>query len=184
MLIGWRVRDKIFPPKETAVLFVSHPDDDVLFFHTFIKEHKPYVVLLTTGWSLRRMPCFIKAMRRYGVRFRAYDLQSRDTRTELLQSKIHEMMKTGNFDLCATHNASGEYGHEMHRRVHDAVASVVDCTLLTPVDKDHIRNYPLANEDYKEKVNIFQTIYTTELFVLEQYSEWVENEKLVEEVQQ
>lgn len=177
-LIYWRIRDKVFPPKEKAVLFVAHPDDDTLFFHTFIKEHKPYVVLLTAGWSLRRLPCFFKAMRHYGVKYRAYDMDTRDKREHLLQKHIQEVLSIGHFELCATHNSTGEYGHEMHIRVHDAVVSNINIPVLVPQCDECIEKYPLNEQNVFEKKDIFRNIYVTETWVIDQYTKWVENEKL------
>lgn len=180
-LFWWRLRDKICPPKETTVLIVAHPDDDTLFFHTFLKEKKPYVALMTTGWSLRRLPCFMKAMRYYGVRFRAYALRSRDTRTSLLEKHVREVLRLTHFELCATHNAEGEYGHEMHIRVHNAVAVNATCPIVFPTTREKIECFPIPEEAMLEKEMIFRQIYTTELFVIDMYSEWVRNEHLEED---
>lgn len=179
-LCFWRLRDLLNKPTEKTVLFVAHPDDDALFFHKFIKEQKPYVVLLTTGWSLRRYYCFKKVMKYYGVKYRAYNLESRDKRVELLEKYVNEILVLLKPLICATHNAEGEYGHEMHIRVHDAVKKHFLCKLLVPaLDKD-IEKYPLNDNEIKEKKDIFNNFYTTENFVLDQYSKWVENEKLIE----
>ena len=177
-LIYWQARDIVSPPKEKAVLFVAHPDDDTLFFHSFIKEHKPYVVLCTAGWSLRRLPCFFKAMKWYGVRYRAYDLGTRDKRTDVLEGIVKECLKLGQFELCATHNAEGEYGHEMHQRVHQAVVSQAEFPVWVPANADRIKDFPITEKDFAEKRYIFSNIYTTEKWVLEQYSMWVNHEKL------
>ncbi len=180
-LLFWRLRDKMFPPKQNAILFVSHPDDDTLFFHTFIKEQKPYVVLLTTGWSLRRYPCFVKVMKYYGVKYRAYNLDSKEKNFDLIKKYINEVFTIVKPELCATHNLEGEYGHEMHVRVHRAVKDIVDCDLFVPALDCYIENYPLSVNDIDEKTMIFQNYYTTERFVLDQYEKWVKNEKLVQE---
>ncbi len=179
-LLYWKTRDALFPPKTDSILFVAHPDDDTLFFHTFIKEKKPYVVLMTTGWSLRRMPCFFRVMKKYGVRYRAYDLEARDQRMALLKKHVDEMKKVKNFALCATHNAEGEYGHKMHQRVHQAVLSQMDCPVLCPAGKDTLHQYPLPKSIAQEKNDIFNQIYTTEKFVLDQYGDWVIHEHLEE----
>ena len=178
--VWWNMRDKISPPIEDAILFVAHPDDDTLFFHNFIKEHKPYVVLLTTGWSLRRYPCFKKVMKSYGVKYRAYNLKTRDDRINLLEKYIKQSFDLGDFKICVTHNTEGEYGHEMHISVHNAVRKIVNCKLLVPAFDRDIVNYPLCDDIIKEKTMIFNKFYTTENFVLDQYSKWVENEKLIE----
>lgn len=179
-LFFWCIRDKINPPSEKTILFVAHPDDDTLFFHTFIKEHKPYVVLLTDGWSLIRFKDFKKVMKVYGVKYRAYPLHSRDNRINLLEKYICNSFKLGEFNICATHNVEGEYGHEMHIRVHEAVKKHAKCKLLVPALDNDIHNYPLNDSEIKEKKDIFNKYYKTELFVLDMYKKWVENEKLIE----
>lgn len=177
-LVYWNIRDFLFPPKEHTVLFVAHPDDDTLFFHTFIKEQKPYVCLCTTGWSLRRLPCFFKAMRHYGVRFRAYDLHTRDTRIKRLEEIVCDVFSLGHFALCATHNADGEYGHEMHVRVHNAVIKKTKIPVICPTPKEVIEKHPLPLDIIKEKEYIFKNIYVTETWVLDENTIWVNNEYL------
>ena len=179
--VWWNIRDKVSPPRENAILFLAHPDDDTLFFHNFIKEHKPYVVLLTDGWSLIRFSDFKRVMKQYGVRYRTYGLNSRDKRINLLEKYVKQSLNLSAFKICATHNTEGEYGHEMHIRVHDAVKKNINCKLLVPaLDKD-IENYPLHDKEIAEKIQIFNKFYKTELFVLEQYNKWVVNEKLIKD---
>lgn len=185
-LIWWRIRDKINPPNTDAVLFVAHPDDDTLFFHTFIKKHHPYVCLMTTGWSLRRLPCFIKVMKYYGVRYRVYTLRTNDPRMHLHEKQVQEVLRIGRFNTVATHNSTGEYGHEEHQRVHNAVMAVLSEVetaklILCPEDKSCITNYPLPEADVEEKKFIFKSMYTTEAWVLDEDTEWVINEHLKRE---
>lgn len=176
----WGIRDTTNKPTERAILFIAHPDDDTLFFHTFIKEHKPYVVLLTDGWSLIRFKDFKKVMKIYGVKYRAYPLHSRDKRVNLLEKYICKSFKLGEFNICATHNVEGEYGHEMHIRVHEAVKKHAKCKLLVPALDNEIEKFALNDNAIKEKKDIFNKYYKTELFVLDMYKKWVENEKLIE----
>ena len=175
----WSVRDTFIKPKEKSILFVAHPDDDVLFFHAFIKENKPYVVLLSDGWSLRRMSEFRTAMKRYGVKYRAYALNTRDTRIGLLEKYVMSSFKISKFERCATHNSTGEYGHEMHIRVHNAVKKIAICDLYVPVNESDIINYPLNDKNITEKIEMFKNVYYTQMFVLDMYEHWVKNEKLV-----
>lgn len=178
--VFWCIRDTVNKPKEKSILFIAHPDDDTLFFHTFIKEYKPYVVLLTDGWSIVRMKDFRKVMKKYAVKYRVYDLHSRDKRIDLLEKYVANSLKLSDFSVCATHNADGEYGHEMHIRVHSAVKKLSQCKLLVPALDNDIEKYPLSSEECEEKKKIFEKYYTTELFVLDMYNKWVVNEKLVE----
>lgn len=176
----WDLRDIMFPPKEKAVLFVTHPDDDTLFFHTFIEGNKPYVVVMTAGHSVNRLTCFLKNMKKYGVRCRAYDQGTDDTREHIVRRRVRHVLNLGKFELCATHNAEGEYGHPMHKCVHRAVVSEVQCTVLVPDSQKNIRDYPLQAWDVEEKKKRFTQIYQSELFVLDVWPHWVDNEHLVE----
>lgn len=180
--IIFKISIKINPIKSKNILFVAHPDDDVLFFNKIMKKEKPYVVLLTTGSSIIRMNEFRKAMKYYGLRYNYYSLETRDERTDKLESIIKSEMKNGNFEKCYSHSASGEYGHEMHKRVGRAVAKVVKCRLFTTVNADEIdrAENKLSSEEKAEKTKIFKTIYSSQDFVLDEYSVWVSNEKTEE----
>ncbi len=187
LLAFWKVRDKINSPETDAVLFVAHPDDDSLFFHTFIKEYKPYVCLMTTGWSMRRIPDFFKCMKNYGVKYRIYPLDSRDKRINRLQKQVTDVLKIADFKIIATHNSEGEYGHEEHQRVHEAVFKVLpkDSTVFCPVLKKNLLQYPLPDKIVREKMEIFSDVYVTESWV--PYDEpagtppWVNHEHLEKE---
>ncbi len=173
---------KFNPVKEKSILFAAHPDDDVLFFNKIMKSEKPYVVLLTTGTSIIRVKEFKKVMKHYGLRYNYHRLDSKDKRVDLLESIIKKELKSGQFERCYTHSESGEYGHEMHRRVGEAVRKNVQCELFTPVSADEIGRdeYELTLTEKEEKINIFKTMYTSQMFVLDEYSVWVSHEKITE----
>lgn len=176
------IKKKIFPVKEKSILFVAHPDDDVLFFNRIMKTEKPYVVLLTTGFSLIRIREFKKAMKLYGLRFNYYPLESRDKREDKLAEIIRKEMKSGSFEKCFTHSPFGEYGHEMHQRIGRIVPENVDCRIFTTVSADEIDRpeNELSEEEKEEKTGIFNNIYSSQDFVLELYSQWVAHEKIRE----
>lgn len=185
LLMAWNIRDLFNPPKSDAVLFVAHPDDDTLFFHSFLKEKKPYVCLMTTGWSLKRIPHFFKCMKQYGVKYRIYPLDAKEKRINLLEKQVEKVLSLNDFKVIATHNETGEYGHEEHKTVHRAVKNVCKgkaYDIYCPVDVSVISEYPLSADIVKEKEKIFKEIYVTETWVL--YEEeagtpvWVTNEKL------
>ena len=183
LLVYWTIRDIFKKPTTKTVLFVAHPDDDTLFFHEFIKKNKPYVCLLTTGWSLRRMPCFFKTMNEYGVRFRAYPLKTDDDREDLIQKYIGDVLKIADFEVIGTHNKSGEYGHIQHARIHRCVCETIKKKknkyhLYCPVEKDYIMQFPLSTDSINEKTHIFNDFYTTESWVLIENDEWVKHEQL------
>ena len=183
-LIWFRVRDAVSKPETDAILFVAHPDDDTLFFHTFIKAQKPYVVLLFTGWSIKRLLCFLKVMRYYGVRFRAYHTVSADAyhdprRRKATERHVKACLSIKPFAVCATHGKEGEYGHGTHKLVHEAVMKYAKCTLLTTVPSNEISRYSLESTVLEEKKQIFRTLYTSETWAIEQLADWMEHEKLI-----
>lgn len=176
------IKSTVSPVKEKSVLFVAHPDDDVLFFNRIMKTEKPYVVLLTTGTSIIRIKEFKKAMKYYGLRFNYYGLKSRDEREDKLSSIIKKELNKGSFEKCYSHSESGEYGHVMHMRVGKAVLKNAQCGVFTTVSAEEIdrEENELTEKEKEEKINIFKTIYSSQDFVLEQYNEWVSHEKIRE----
>lgn len=165
--------------KENSVLFVSHPDDDTLFFHTAIKKEKPYVVLLTTGWSLKRLHDFIKVMHYYDVRFCVYDTNEHEKHIEdQINKHVQAILKKGDFKKCFTHNKEGEYGHDTHRLVHKCVVKNAACEIFVPVSKERIEQFPLDRETIIEKESVFTRFYKTETFVIDEYRTWMMHEKL------
>ena len=179
ILVFCVIRDRLNPPKEDTLLIVTHPDDDTLFFHTKIKEYKPYVALMVTGWSLKRLFDFMKVMKYYGVKFRPYDtVEDKPFTEKKITKQVKEVYKTGNFKRCLTHNSTGEYGHRNHKLVHNCVIKNVDCEIYVPVSAERITHYPLDNETINEKTRIFNDFYVTEIFVIDEYKEWLEHEQL------
>ena len=174
------LRDIFNPPQEKTVLFIAHPEDDMLFFHSFIIKNKPYVVLLTTAGIIRRYLPFCRAMRYYRVRYRAYDMSSRATENEeIISRRIHSVLIRGRFEICATHNAEGEYGHLMHQCIHKCVRRLwKGKKLLVPCDKQHIVEYRLSRSQEIEKRMLLQTYYAGEYTTLQKFDTWITHEHL------
>lgn len=175
----WTIRDRLVKRTESSILFCAHPDDDTLFFYTYIKEHKPYVALMTTGWSFIRLRGFQRAMRAYGVRCRAYDMTSRDENVALIRKRIRHILSLGHFELCVTHNAEGEYGHMMHKQLHNAVLAEADIPVYTSELKDELAKYPLSDEVKAEKIAFINKYYREENWIITEHANWVAHEHLI-----
>ena len=176
--IYYSVRDFFAPPREEAVLFIAHPDDDVLFFHSYIKEFRPYVVLLTTGSVLRRILPFQRAMKYYGVRYRVFAFHSRALDKEkMISRKVGKILNKSHFSICATHNEEGEYGHEMHKCVHRCVVNNwKGGTLIVPYNGKDILEHPLDKYTLIEKQKVLFKYYSMEAPVLETHRIWITHE--------
>ena len=190
MLLRLIIKDRFDPPKEEAILFVAHPDDDALFFNKFIEKNKPYVVLMYTGWSLRRIKDFKKVMKLYGVRYRAYATLSKEPYDytgvrRKTEKHVADCLKIGDFKTVVTHNSTGEYGHTAHRVVHESVFKVCkgkSYEMICPVSVDEIGNYPLSEAELEKKTMIFEKLYSSEAWVMTEEEAktpiWFKNEKL------
>lgn len=178
MLLFCNIRDYFDRPKSNALLVVAHPDDEVLFFHSFLKKYRPYVLVCSGGSSLFRVRSFMKVMKTYGIKGRIYDLGTDDQNLNLIKKRIKKIIRIKDFEVIATHNKYGEYGHNMHKCVHNAIKQSVSTKVLCPIKRELISQYPLLEEDYKYKIMIFKTIYTSELFVLDVWQDYIKHEKL------
>lgn len=195
LLTYWRLRDKICPPSTDTVLFVAHPDDDALFFHSFIKEKKPYVAVLFTGWSIRRLPGFIKTMKHYQVKYRIYPEMSAgaycdENRRDKTRKRIDEVLCLNDFNTVVTHNSSGEYGHNTHKLVNETVVKAIkgknrSYRLFVTEDLQNIDSFPLDVQSVEEKKLIFNNYYKTESWVMTDRAAgtpiWFYNEHIREE---
>lgn len=178
LLLFWIIRDWIVNPKSIAVLVVAHPDDEVLFFHSFLKKYRPYVLVCSGGSSFFRVHSFVKVLKAYGVKGRIYDLGTDDQNVDLLKKRISKVLQLKDFEIIATHNQYGEYGHKMHKRVHNATKQSCSINVLCPAKRELITQYPIPKEEYEYKIKIFTTIYTSELFVLDVWQDYLKYEKL------
>lgn len=179
MLIICNIRDFRKKQNTDALLIVAHPDDEVLFFHKYLQNHKPYVLVLSGGDSWFRTKSFMKVMKIYGLNGRIYDMGTDDLNSDLIKKRIKRTRSLGEFRTIATHNSDGEYGHKLHQCVHSAVVDLCGDDVLVPVARNEIEHYPIPNEDYDFKVNVFKTVYTSELFVLDLWQDYLKNEKLI-----
>ena len=178
--IFWSCRDALLPPKQDAVLFVSHPDDEVLFYHKFLKEKKPFVVCLTTAGLPNRIFPFFRVMKYYKLRYRCFDMSSRDINREyMIRKHIRQILSSGQFSICATHNKTGEYGHIMHKCVHKCVKEEWNGPIFSPICKEEITKYPLDFDNQAEKDKILRELYFKEYPTLSNmFSDWIKNEKV------
>lgn len=190
VLLYIKMKDYIFPPKTKAVLFVAHPDDETLFFYSFIKEHEPYIVVLTNGWSIKRLVQYIRVMKYYGVRYRIYATEPlnrfKDEHQyfDEISKHILQCVAIKDFDIYATHNSEGEYGHKTHVYIHDIVCKNIDnVNVYVPQKESEIERFrnQLSKEKLEDKIFIFKKYYTTEQYVIEQHKNYIANEQLVKE---
>lgn len=153
------------------IMFVAHPDDELLFGGVALLEEQNWkVVCLTNKSNETRKFEFEKSMRDSAVPvFKIYDLKD-DINKPLDEQRLGEIIKAELGDKkwtkVVTHNNVGEYGHPHHKQLHDKVKQVLNNDdLLWVFDKDVSYLNP---EIIKEKINIFQNRYKTQKDILDQ----------------
>ena len=187
----WKVK---FPTLDVVadfenILFIAHPDDDVIFFYNYIKEHKPFVVCLTNGDNLARRTEFIFAMRAFGVKGIIHDFKdvfNESLPESELEYVISHYLSLKTWRTVATHNAEGEYGHSHHMQISHCVRKLVDFSssvlLMPPVLKE-LETPKFLAKNINAKISFLEEFYATQAHGILNcgpvYRRWVDFEGLV-----
>jgi LmbE family N-acetylglucosaminyl deacetylase len=153
------------------IMFVAHPDDELLFGGIALLEEQNWkVVCLTNQNNDTRRFEFGKSMRDLAVPlFKMYDLKD-DINTPLDNQRLEEIIKnemnSQKWTKVVTHNNIGEYGHPHHKQVHDTVRKILNNDdMLWVFDKDETYNNQTI---VKEKTDIFLNRYKSQKDILNQ----------------
>lgn len=129
-----------FQPRQSAVVIVAHPDDETIWMGGFILKHPELdwtILCLCRASDPDRAPKFRRVCARYGARgiIEDQDDEGRLSYDEsVAESKrlITKNLSGSQIDHLFTHGANGEYGHEGHIAVNEAVAKLVREGRLSP----------------------------------------------------
>jgi len=125
-------RPRLTDGRRAAVL-VAHPDDETIWMGGCLLSYpliKWEIISLCRGGDPDRAPKFQRVCERYGALGRMADFDD-EGRVDLAASvpaleKIIAGFLSGHaYDYIFTHGAGGEYGHERHRGVHQAVVNLL-----------------------------------------------------------
>jgi LmbE family N-acetylglucosaminyl deacetylase len=127
--------------KEKILMIVAHPDDEVIFGLTDILTSDVFVVCITHGNTPVRSQEFIKCQKYFG--FESLHLNYKDTRFFKNECKELYTLPLHTFNCIVSHNEQGEYGHIVHKRVHN-IAKKISLLKNIPFytfDQRHNRDY-------------------------------------------
>lgn len=114
------------------VMFVAHPDDELLWGGKHLLDDKYLVVCLTRGDDKIRRAEFEKVLEATGDKglILAYPDKIWHWRAdwkfwqEGIEADVASILQYKDWDLVVSHNAAGEYGHPHHKAAHKVVEKV------------------------------------------------------------
>lgn len=122
----------------TRLMIVAHPDDETLWGGAHLQNGGYLVVCITNGNHPTRAAEFQKVMEASGnigliLSYPDKTAGERDNWIHIrtrLQEDLEKVMTYLPWELIATHNAAGEYGHVHHQMTHQLVAAAYDANSL------------------------------------------------------
>lgn len=124
--------DEINIGRSTKLMIVAHPSDEVIWGGGHLSEGGYYVVCLTNGRNDTLSDEFENAML---ASCNQYNILSYPDKTffqhndwsrcvDNITADLKKIMEYCDWELIATHNADGEYGHEHHKMVNNIVTQI------------------------------------------------------------
>ncbi len=170
------------------VLFVAHPDDEILFFlRPLLHESGWLVVCVTNGGSKVRSAEFHSAMTE--LKHRNHIWNFRDGTDTLwnhrrLGARIRRVLALRkDWSMVATHNAEGEYGHPQHKQLHTIVSEAWGGLPLHVPERASILCAPdneLPPELRARKLELLEKCYPSQTpLVLKNHGSYLQYERIV-----
>lgn len=111
------------------VVFVAHPDDEILFFsRQLLNDSKILVVCMTNGGNWIRQKEFIELMKAIRLQFKILNFRDGTNakwNSKKIKREISKIINLKNhWEMIITHNKEGEYGHTQHKLLNKYVEEV------------------------------------------------------------
>jgi len=144
--------------KISALVFVAHPDDEIIWMGGLILRNKNWnwtILSLCRKKDNDRNPKFFNVCKLLGVEGIISDLDDEllipINKIDIIK-RILINIRERNYYYIFTHGENGEYGHIRHKEVHNAVKNVVKKNLIK-CNKLYFFNYSLGkNVPYPELI--------------------------------
>ena len=125
--------------KREILVIVAHPDDETIWVGGTLLRTKfnKTIICLCRKNDKDRNPRFKKAcevLKAIGYIFDLDDSERgyyKKISSEEIIKKILRVTKGKNYDYVFTHGKNGEYGHQRHKQVHDAIVEMLERGLLS-----------------------------------------------------
>lgn len=176
------------PSSFDKVLFVAHPDDELLFFLNALLDKPGWlVVCMTNGGSAVRCREFLSLMAKLGHQRQIWNLKDGINSSWHAAKTVGKVSKVlglrENWTMVATHNAEGEYGHPQHKQLHRIVRKAAHGhTLHVPTNAADLCSpeNELPPEIMAKKRELLESCYPSQVRLVEiSHVNWMRYERLV-----
>lgn len=183
ILTYYKTNPKINFNKIDKVLFIAHPDDEIIFFSKeLIYKSGWLVVCMTNGGNWVRQKEFISAMNTIGAQYKIFNYKD-GFKVKWNEKNITYKIKSiiqcrDKWSMVATHNNLGEYGHFQHKELNRIVSKIYtdDGIYMPSLKEDSISDENrLPIEHYKIKEDIIVNIYKSQS-IMKCFKRFIEHE--------
>lgn len=150
--------------KPKILILHSHPDDESLFGSRDLIENDCTVICFTHGENAIRRNEFFKAIEYTSNKGYIYNFP--DSKGEITQEELYEIWHSlsdehifenyitpllkEKYDMVVSHDSNGEYGHAIHKRLHE-LAIYTSEQLNLPFADFYIR-YNMRNKEKRDSI--------------------------------
>lgn len=184
------------------LMFVAHPDDEMLWGGRELIKNNYLVVCITCGSNKVRVKEFKKVMKEVNDQYlmlgypdKIMNMRSNWKKEyESIKKDVEQIYNLKNWKKVVVHNPKGEYGHMHHKMTSKIVTSIVNHKHLyyfNMYKRKYLLDYknPIPKEDLEEKKRIL-SIYKSQGFIKRMfyhmlayeklifYEDWIKNEKI------
>lgn len=183
------------------VMFVAHPDDDMIWGGSHLIDDDYLVVCVTCGSRADRVEEFKNVMAATGDKYIMLDYPDKtngerdnwDTVYGDITKDVEQILAMKDWELIVTHNEDGEYGHIHHKMTHNIVTDVYKDKYL---DKENLYFFgkyykaeqidevkdgltEISEENYNKKNDIIYKYYISQSTVADglnhmfKYENWI-----------
>ena len=174
------------------VMFVAHPDDDMIWGGSHLIDDDYLVVCVTCGSRADRVEEFKNVMAATGDKYIMLDYPDKtkgerdnwNTVYDDITKDVEQILAMKDWELIVTHNEDGEYGHIHHKMTHNIVTDVYKDKYLDKenlyffgkyykaeqIDEVKDRLTEISEENYNKKNDIIYKYYISQSTVADRKS--------------
>ena len=166
------------------VMFVAHPDDDMIWGGSHLIDDDYLVVCITCGARADRVEEFKNVMDATNDKYIMLDYPDKtngerdnwNTVYDDITKDVEQILAMKDWELIVTHNEDGEYGHIHHKMTHNIVTDIYQDNYLDKnnlyffgkyykadkIDEVKFELTEIPEENYNKKNDIIYKYYTSQ----------------------